>query len=171
MHCPQCQHANPAGALFCNACGAKLEVVCPACSQVNPPGSRFCNACGHNLAQPQAPAASVAAPSSYTPRHLADKILSSRSALEGERKQVTVLFADTVDFTALARDLDPEVVHEVMDHCFALLTTEVHCFEGTINQYTGDGVIALFDHFLCADLRLCEAARQEGLSVINPEEP
>src|SRR6266487_3530814 len=144
MHCPQCQHANPVGASFCNACGAKLEVVCPACSQVNPPGSHFCNACGHNLAQPPAPTASVASPSSYTPRHLADKILTTRSALEGERKQVTVLFADTAGFTAMARDLDPEVVHEVMDHCFALLTAEVHRFEGTINQYTGDGVMALF---------------------------
>jgi class 3 adenylate cyclase/tetratricopeptide (TPR) repeat protein len=144
MHCPQCQHANPAGALFCNACGAKLAVVCPACSQVNPPGSRFCNACGHNLARPPAPAASVASPASYTPKHLADKILTTRSALEGERKQVTVLFADTVGFTALARGLDPEVVHEVMDHCFALLAAEVHRFEGTVNQYTGDGIMALF---------------------------
>jgi class 3 adenylate cyclase/tetratricopeptide (TPR) repeat protein len=130
--------------LFCNACGAKLEVVCPACSQVNPPGSRFCNACGHNLAQPPASAASFASPSSYTPKHLADKILNSRGALEGERKQVTVLFADTASFTALARGLDPEVVHEVMDHCFGLITAEVHRFEGTINQYTGDGVMALF---------------------------
>ena len=68
----------------------------------------------------------------------------ARSALEGERKQVTVLFADTAGFTALARDLDPEVVHEVMDHCFGLITAEVHRFEGTINQYTGDGVMALF---------------------------
>jgi class 3 adenylate cyclase len=144
MNCPQCQHANPAGARFCNDCGATLEVVCPVCSQVNPPGSRFCNTCGHNLAQPPAPAASVAAPSSYTPKHLADKILTARSALEGERKQVTVLFADTVGFTALARGLDPEVVHEVMEHCFGLITAEVHRFEGTINQYTGDGVMALF---------------------------
>jgi class 3 adenylate cyclase/tetratricopeptide (TPR) repeat protein len=80
----------------------------------------------------------------YTPKHLADKILTARSALEGERKQVTVLFADTAGFTALARDLDPEVVHEVMDQCFALITAEVHRFEGTINQYTGDGVMALF---------------------------
>jgi len=111
---------------------------------MNPPRSRFCNACGHNLAQPPAPAASVASPTSYTPKHLADKILSSRSALEGERKQVTVLFADTASFVALARGLDPEVVHEVMDHCFGLITTEVHRFEGTINQYTGDGVMALF---------------------------
>src|SRR5262249_4801493 len=98
----------------------------------------------HNLAQPPAPAASVASPASYTPRHLADKILTARSALEGERKQVTVLFADTAGFTALARGLDPEVVHEIMDHCFGLITAEVHRFEGTINQYTGDGVMALF---------------------------
>jgi class 3 adenylate cyclase len=83
-------------------------------------------------------------PLAYTPKHLADKILNSRSALEGERKQVTVLFADTAGFTALVKDLDPEVVHEVMDHCFGLITAEVHRFEGTINQYTGDGVMALF---------------------------
>ena len=80
----------------------------------------------------------------YTPKHLADKILTARSALEGERKQVTVLFADTAGFTALARDLDPEAVHEVMDRCFGLISAEVHRFEGTINQYTGDGVMALF---------------------------
>lgn len=80
----------------------------------------------------------------YTPSHLAEKILTSRSALEGERKQVTVVFADTAGFTALARQLDPEVVHEIMDQCFRLLTAEVHRFEGTINQYTGDGVMALF---------------------------
>jgi class 3 adenylate cyclase/tetratricopeptide (TPR) repeat protein len=83
-------------------------------------------------------------PLAYTPRHLAEKILASRSALEGERKQVTVLFADTAGFVALARGLDPEVVHEVMDHCFGLMSTEVHRFEGTINQYTGDGIMALF---------------------------
>ena len=87
---------------------------------------------------------SAQAPLAYTPPYLAEKILTSRSALEGERKQVTILFADTAGFVALARDLDPEVVHEVMDHCFALLATEVHRFEGTINQYTGDGVMALF---------------------------
>ena len=83
-------------------------------------------------------------PLAYTPTHLAEKILTTRSALEGERKQVTVLCADTAGFVALARDLDPEVVHEVMDHCFRLLTAEVHRLEGTINQYTGDGVMALF---------------------------
>src|SRR5712691_3225745 len=84
------------------------------------------------------------APLAYTPKHLAEKILTSRSALEGERKQVTVLFADVAGFTTLAEQLDPEVVHEIINRCFEGITAEVHRFEGTINQYTGDGVMALF---------------------------
>jgi len=80
----------------------------------------------------------------YTPPHLAEKILRSRSALEGERRQVTVLFADMTGFTTLAEQLDPEEVHQIIDRCFELITAEVHRFEGTINQYTGDGVMALF---------------------------
>src|SRR5437763_6813739 len=83
-------------------------------------------------------------PLSYTPPHLAEKILTSRSALEGERKQVTVLFADVAGFTTLAEQLDPEIVHEIINRCFEGITAEVHRFEGTINQYTGDGVMALF---------------------------
>jgi class 3 adenylate cyclase/tetratricopeptide (TPR) repeat protein len=96
--------------------------------------------------------ASVAAPEPvpaqpplvYTPPYLAEKILTSRSALEGERKQVTVLFADVAGFTTLAEQLDPEVVHDIINRCFERITAEVHRFEGTINQYTGDGVMALF---------------------------
>src|SRR5882724_7393577 len=83
-------------------------------------------------------------PLAYPPKHLAEKILTSRSALEGERKQVTVLFADVAGFTTLAEQLDPEIVHDVMNRCFERITAEVHRFEGTINQYTGDGVMALF---------------------------
>src|SRR5215471_18366700 len=83
-------------------------------------------------------------PLAYTPRHLAEKILTSRSALEGERKQVTVLFADVAGFTTLAEQLDPEVVHDIINRCFEGITAEVHRFDGTINQYTGDGVMALF---------------------------
>jgi len=88
----------------------------------------------------------VAAPSiaTYTPKHLADKILKSRAAVEGERRQVTVLFADVAGFTTLAERLDPEDVHRIINRCFELITAEVHRFEGTINQYTGDGVMALF---------------------------
>jgi len=81
---------------------------------------------------------------SYTPKHLAEKILKSRSALEGERRQVTVLFADMAGFTSLAEKLDPEEVHRVINACFELIAAEIHRFEGTINQYTGDGVMALF---------------------------
>ena len=98
---------------------------------------------------PTPPAAAPAgppeqAPLAYTPKHLAEKILTSRSALEGERKQVTVLFADVAGFTTLAEQLDPEIVHDIINRCFEGITAEVHRFEGTINQYTGDGVMALF---------------------------
>ncbi len=104
---------------------------------------------GGDLASPQpTTAASVSVqnrtPLTYTPKHLAEKILTSRSALEGERKQVTVLFADVAGFTTLAEQLDPEVVHDIINRCFEGITAEVHRFEGTINQYTGDGVMALF---------------------------
>src|SRR5262245_25333492 len=104
--------------------------------------------CG-DLASPLPPTAAPVsvperAPLAYTPRHLADKILTSRAALEGERKQVTVLFADVAGFTSLAEQLDPEVVHDIMNRCFERITAEVHRFEGTINQYTGDGIMALF---------------------------
>jgi class 3 adenylate cyclase/tetratricopeptide (TPR) repeat protein len=90
------------------------------------------------------PAAPERAPLAYTPKHLAAKILTSRSALEGERKLVTVLFADMAGFTTLAEQLDPEIVHDIINRCFEGITAEVHRFEGTINQYTGDGVMALF---------------------------
>jgi class 3 adenylate cyclase/tetratricopeptide (TPR) repeat protein len=91
-----------------------------------------------------AAAARTARPGSYTPKHLAEKILNTRSALEGERRQVTVLFADMAGFTTLAEGMDPEEVHRIMDRCFEVITAEVHRFEGTVNQYTGDGVMALF---------------------------
>jgi class 3 adenylate cyclase/tetratricopeptide (TPR) repeat protein len=84
------------------------------------------------------------APLSYTPKHLADRILTTRSALEGERKHVTVLFVDVAGFSTLAEQLEPEDVHQIMDGCFAILTEQVHHYEGTINQFTGDGLMALF---------------------------
>src|SRR5262249_33621822 len=113
-----------------------------------------------------------AAPASYTPRHLAEKILVSRAAIEGERKQVTVLFADCVGFTALSTRLDPEDLHGIMDGCFTHLMEAVHRYEGTINQFTGDGVMALFgapiaheDHAVraaAAALAIQKAAREYG---------
>jgi class 3 adenylate cyclase/tetratricopeptide (TPR) repeat protein len=85
-----------------------------------------------------------ASPQSYTPKHLAEKILTSKSALEGERKQVTVLFVDVSGFTALSDALDPEDVHRLMTRAFELMLGEVHRYEGTVNQFLGDGIMALF---------------------------
>jgi class 3 adenylate cyclase len=150
MRCPRCQHENREGARFCAACGSALAARCPACGHQPPPGAAFCDHCGTPVAGsvPTTTSPPLAARpqirQAYTPKHLAEKILTARSALEGERKQVTVLFADVAGFTTLAEQLDPEIVHDLINRCFERITTEVHRFEGTINQYTGDGVMALF---------------------------
>jgi hypothetical protein len=94
MECPQCQHQNRAGRRFCSKCGAGLAPTCPSCGFSNEPGDEFCGGCGAHLGAREAPGGKFASPQAYTPKHLAEKILTSRSALEGERKQVTVLFAD-----------------------------------------------------------------------------
>ncbi len=142
---------NPSQNRFCDQCGATLDIVCPSCGGTVRSEARFCGTCGKRLGEAVAaerraePEASPGRPAAhppleyrspvvaYTPRHLADKILRSRSALEGERRQVTVLFADIAGFTTLAEKLDPEDVHRIMDRCFELITAEVHRFEGTIN--------------------------------------
>jgi class 3 adenylate cyclase/tetratricopeptide (TPR) repeat protein len=149
MRCPHCHHENRDEARFCAACGSSLAARCPACGYEPPLGAAFCDHCGTPLTRPPPPIPPPAAPHpqtlhAYTPKHLAEKILTARSALEGERRQVTVLFADLAGFTTMAEKLDPEEVHQIMDHCFERITAEVHRFEGTINQYTGDGVMALF---------------------------
>src|SRR5262249_5234202 len=107
MKCPQCQHENPSGVRFCGECGARLESLCPSCRASNPPTNKFCHECGAPLAQ-AAPAVKFVSPESYTPKHLTEKILTSKSALEGERKQVTVLFADMKGSMELLADRDPE---------------------------------------------------------------
>ncbi|HXQ22614.1 MAG TPA: adenylate/guanylate cyclase domain-containing protein [Candidatus Acidoferrales bacterium] len=142
MCCSACGHENRADAKFCLGCGTKLVLKCHSCGRELPQDARFCDACGHPVET--APAATAADPRSYTPHHLADKILTGRSALEGERKQVTVLFADVAGSTALAERLDPEEMHGIMDRCFGFLMEEVHRYEGTVNQFTGDGIMALF---------------------------
>src|SRR5262245_7278186 len=144
MRCPQCGHDNPDGVKFCGECGTRFDSRCPSCGTDNPSANKFCHQCGQALAPPPAPAARFASPQGYTPKHLAEKILTSRTALEGERKQVTVLFADVSGFTALSEQLDPEEVHHLMNRAFALMLGEVHRYEGTINQLLGDGVMALF---------------------------
>jgi class 3 adenylate cyclase/tetratricopeptide (TPR) repeat protein len=100
-------------------------------------------------------------PKSYTPKFLAEKILTSRSSVEGERKLVTVLFADVANFTTISEKLDPEEIHGIMDGCFKILMDEIHRYEGTINQFTGDGVMALFGAPLAHEdhaVRACHAS-------------
>jgi class 3 adenylate cyclase/tetratricopeptide (TPR) repeat protein len=144
MICPHCHHANPADARFCTGCGQPLARLCPACQTPNTPDSRFCKACGTSLTASPQPDLRAAAPQSYTPRHLTEKILTSRSALEGERKQVTVLFCDLANSTRLAERLGPEAMHTLLNRFFELALAEVHGYEGTINQFLGDGFMALF---------------------------
>ncbi|UCB50661.1 MAG: AAA family ATPase [Deltaproteobacteria bacterium] len=145
MKCPKCQFENPDGAKFCNECGGRLELACSQCGKANPPGSKFCNECGHDLKESaETPPIDFNQPQSYTPKFLADKILTTRSSMQGERKLVTVFFADVANYTSVAEELDPEEVHQIMDGCFQILMDEIHRYEGTINQFTGDGVMALF---------------------------
>jgi class 3 adenylate cyclase len=145
MRCVSCGFENPADAGFCGECAAPLAstLSCASCGKANPAKQKFCNGCGRPLGGSTDRAASPD-PRAYTPKHLAEKILTSRAALEGERKQVTVLFADVKGSMDLAEQVDPEEWHKIMDRFFAILSDGIHRFEGTINQYTGDGVMALF---------------------------
>jgi len=145
MKCQKCQTDNREGAKFCGKCRTKLSLICPQCDSENPPDNAFCDQCGFDLTEPkEAPPIDYKQPQSYTPKHLADKILTNRSSIEGERKLVTVLFADVANYTSMAEKLDPEIVHQIMDGCFNILMNETHKYEGTINQFTGDGIMALF---------------------------
>ena len=145
MKCPKCQFENREVVKFCEKCGAKIELDCPKCGAKIPLGRKFCGECGHELTEAkEVPPIDYSQPQSYTPKFLADKILTTRSSIEGERKLVTVLFADVANYTSISEKLDPEEVHQIMDGCFKILMDEIHNYHGTINQFTGDGVMALF---------------------------
>jgi class 3 adenylate cyclase len=163
VRCSGCEHENPPGSGFCEECGAALRATCPQCDAPLSAAAKFCNRCGAARGAGARAPAPERSPRDYTPRHLAEKILTSRSALEGERKQVTVLFADVTSSMELSEDLDPETWHEIMDRFFAILTDGVHRFEGTVNQYTGDGIMALFGAPIAHEdhaQRACYAALQ-----------
>ena len=147
MRCPRCATENRGGVKFCEECGARLETICPSCGATAPAGTKFCGACGAGVTSPvpDRPAGvRYAEPQSYTPGHLAERILKDRSALSGERKLVTVLFADVSGFTSLSERLDPEDVHGLIKRAFDLMLAEIHRYEGTVNQFLGDGLMALF---------------------------
>jgi class 3 adenylate cyclase/tetratricopeptide (TPR) repeat protein len=166
MQCPRCQHENPTGQKFCGDCGARLAGSCPTCGAANPPGQKFCGGCGAALSRVDS--REIAAPDAYTPKYLAEKILTSRSALEGERKQVTVLFADMKGSMELLADRDPEEARKILDPVLELMMEAVHRYEGTVNQVMGDGIMALFGAPLAHEdhaVRACYAALRMQESV------
>lgn len=167
MHCPRCGHTTVGSARFCDQCGASLPLTCETCGATNSPDARFCSECGTALTTraravardapsdaavaatgilPPSPggAGSAPGPKAYTPAYLAEKILTTRSALEGERKLVTVVFVDIANSSAFAQRLDPERFHQLMGQILRLVAETVHRYEGTVNQYLGDGLMALF---------------------------
>jgi class 3 adenylate cyclase/tetratricopeptide (TPR) repeat protein len=150
MRCSRCQYENPAGQKFCGECGARLGSGCSACGAANSPGQKFCGDCGAALDQAQA-SPKFGSPDAYTPRHLAERILTSRAALEGERKQVTVLFADIKGSLELIESSDPEHAQLLLDSVLSAMMDAVHRYEGTVNKILGDGIMALFGAPLAHD--------------------
>jgi class 3 adenylate cyclase/tetratricopeptide (TPR) repeat protein len=164
MQCSRCQHENPAQAKFCLQCGAHLALTCGKCRAELPASAKFCLECGEQVAREGVPRA----PESYTPRHLAEKILTSKAALEGERKQVTVLFADLRGSMELLADRDPEEARNLLDPVLERMMEAVHRYEGTVNQVMGDGIMALFGAPLAHEdhaVRACYAALRMQESV------
>lgn len=152
MKCPKCQFDNPEGMKFCGVCGAKIEIICSNCDFVNPPHFKFCGECGNKLTTPSAEPSpkdisfddKLDKVQRYLPRGLIEKILSQRGKIEGERKQVTVMFCDMKGFTPLSEKLGSEIMYVMMDEIYEILIHKVQDYEGTVNEMTGDGVMALF---------------------------
>jgi len=163
MRCPRCQHENEAGAKFCEECATPLARKCANCGRQLSATAKFCPECAHpsRLTPETATAPRFASPESYTPKHLAERILTSKSALEGERKQVTVLFADLKGSMELLADRDPEEARRLLDPVLEYMMEAVHRYEGTVNQVMGDGIMALFGAPLAHEdhaVRACYAA-------------
>ena len=172
MMCPRCQQENLIQAHFCMRCGTGLTLVCGKCNTELPPGAAFCFTCGQPVtAAPDRQRFTT--PDAYTPKHLAEKILTSKAALEGERKQVTVLFADLKGSTELLADRDPEEARKLLDPVLEHMMEAVHRYEGTVNQVMGDGIMALFGAPLTHEdhaVRACYAALRMQESVKRYEE-
>ncbi|MGO4810929.1 adenylate/guanylate cyclase domain-containing protein [Cupriavidus sp. 2MCAB6] len=146
--CTICGFENAVGANFCEQCGARLTSVCRHCGHTLSPTARFCTACGMPVSD--ATQASSSAPVHYTPLHLAERIRAEQAALEargataGERKTITVLFADMAGSTALIHDRDPEEAHLLITPVIEMMMEAVHYYEGYVAKSLGDGILALF---------------------------
>jgi ribosomal protein L40E len=138
MRCPECGHENATEMKFCGECGNRLTVLCRECGARNAPAQKFCGECGARLGL-EASSRQFPSPDAYTPKRLAEKILTSKTALEGERKQVTVLFADLKGSMELLADRDPEEARKLLDPVIERMMGAVHHYEGTVNQVMVDG--------------------------------
>jgi len=168
MQCPRCQHENSPPAKFCEECAAPLARSCSNCGTQLSPTAKFCPECAHPVAIAGATQPRFSSPDVYTPKHLVEKILTSKSALEGERKQVTVLFADMKGSMELLADRDPEEARKILDPVLERMMEAVHRYEGTVNQVMGDGIMALFGAPLAHEdhaVRACYAALRMQESV------
>src|SRR5262245_9155467 len=166
MTCPRCQHENPQGARFCEECATPLARTCSNCGTLLSATAKFCHACAHPVGA--GTGTQSRSPDSYTSKHLAEKILTSKAALEGERKQVTVLFADLKGSMELLADRDPEEARKILDPVLELMMEAVHRYEGTVNQVMGDGIMALFGAPVAHEdhaVRVCYAALRMQDSV------
>jgi class 3 adenylate cyclase/tetratricopeptide (TPR) repeat protein len=160
MKCLKCQHENPATAKFCEQCAARLTTGCPNCGSQVSATAKFCPECAHPL-MPVAGEPRFASPKDYTPKHLANRILAAKANLDGERKQVTILFADIKDSTELIAGRDPEDAQKLIDPVLERMIEAVHYYEGTVNRVMGDGIMALFGAPLAHEdhaMRACYAA-------------
>ena len=168
MKCPQCAFENRPQAKFCEECASPLTRICVNCGTQLSATAKFCPECAHPVTGRAVAQPRVASPDTYTPKHLAEKILTSKSALEGERKQVTVLFADMKGSMELLADRDPEEARKLLDPVLEHMMEAVHRYEGTVNQVMGDGIMALFGAPLAHEdhaVRACYAALRMQESV------
>jgi len=142
MQCPHCQHKNPTDLTFCEDCAIPLASTCLSCGAGNPPANKFCGQCAAPL--PSRVTAKFVAPDSHTPKHFDQRTPGSTAALEGERKQVTVLFADLKGSMEVLAERDPEEARKLLDPVLEHMMEAVHRYEGTVNHVMGDGIMALF---------------------------
>jgi class 3 adenylate cyclase/DNA-binding transcriptional ArsR family regulator len=151
MKCSKCKADNPNDKKFCSQCGAKLLCLCQQCGCEVLITDKFCGECGQTLdgtaqteKKEQTFEEKLSAIQKYLPGGLTEKILAQKGRIEGERRQVTVLFADMENFTPLVERLGSEEAYALMDQVYEILIHKVHEFEGTVNEMTGDGIMALF---------------------------
>ncbi len=146
LECPTCSFKNTGDAKFCENCGSQLGRICLSCGKENTPQAKFCKNCGANIDDLSIPEreARLKTLQQTAPRGLQEKMREARKVIEGERKPVTILFADIVGSTAMAEKLDPEEWKEIVSGAHRRLSEAIYRYEGTIAQLLGDGVLAFF---------------------------